>query len=212
MVNVLLCSLMRISFCEGQVDINGVIQNTWKSQELSLRFDPQVSWVPVQHLETLCLYKDLSWGNTIIYPKSNAPAVRIPQMFNHSDGSSQGLRLTLKQVLKKRKKSEQLSETALETYSHLQKLFSCKKAKNLKERRKTDLICIWKQTPKTHQIFGKFDMAGVTWVLWGLKRKTTRWQYFFPLYPKYRSKSTWVALQNRCQLRNSTDNYLRNKH
>lgn len=104
MVNVLLCSLMRISFCEGQVDINWVIQNTWKSQELSLRFDPQVSWVPVQHLESVCLYKDLSWGNTIIYPKSNAPALRIPQMFNHSDGSSQGLRLILKQVLKKRKK------------------------------------------------------------------------------------------------------------
>lgn len=31
-------------------------------------------------------------------------ALRIPQMFNHSDGSSEGLGLTLKQVLKKRKK------------------------------------------------------------------------------------------------------------
>lgn len=118
---------------------------------------------------------------------------------------------------KEKEKSEQLSETVLETHSHLPKLCSCKKAKDLKERRKADLICIWKKTLKTHHIFGKFDMPSITWVLWGidtkgLKRKATRLQYFFQLYPKYRSKSTWVALQNWCQLRNSTDNYLRNKH
>lgn len=53
---------------------------------------------------SLCLSKDLSWGNTIIYPMSNASALRIPQMFNHSDGSSEGLGLTLKQVPKRRKK------------------------------------------------------------------------------------------------------------